>query len=171
MKKTTFLIILTFFCLNSAAADTVLFCISDNRVEDEYSPWSQLVLRAFEDGVMDAFFESGHIVTNSFLNECKSIVGEGIETNADVARVMANRMGADSVMILEILFPDVASDSLPVPVTAEYALYTNTGKTISVETEIALEIAIEQGEEELLYSFTDIGRSIAAGLVLKLQSF
>ena len=128
MKKLVFLIILGLFCLCSAFADTVLFCISDNRAEDENSPWQNAVLRAFEDGVMDAFFDAGHIVTNSFLNECKSIAGEGIETNADVARLMANRMGADAVMILEILFAEGVDEGLRLPVTAEYSLYTNTGK-------------------------------------------
>ena len=171
MKKMAFIIILVLFCVSAVTAETVLFCISDNRAEDEVSPWLDAVLRAFEDGIMDAFFDAGHIVTNSFLNECKSIAGEGIETNADLARLMANRMGADAVMILEIIFTSDVTDSLLLPVTAEYALYTNTGKTISVETETFLEIDKKKGEEELLYSFTDFGRSIAAELALKLQSF
>ena len=69
---------------------------------------------------------------------------------------MGNRLGADCVMILELFFSEdgrTDSDTLAVPLKARYALYTNTGKTLSAEEESILKIAAEKGEEELLDSF------------------
>ncbi len=171
MKKTVFILFFTVVCLAAAAADTVLFCISDNTDQEEPTAWTVSVLRAFEDGVMDAFFDAGHIVTNSFLNECRDIAGKDAENEADVAQIMGSRMGADRVMIMEIIFPEAFSDDLPVPVKARYTMYSNTGKTVFQETETVLEIAEEKGEEELLDSFTEIGIEIASKMISGLQVF
>lgn len=169
MKKAVFVLVLMIFILSSAAAETVLFCINDNRQQIEQTPWSQTVLRAFEDGFMDVLFEEGHIVTSSFLNECKTLSEEGFVTNRDVARIMANRMGADSVLIVELKFPAPVSGVLPVPEGAEYSLYTDAGKVLADEFQKTFKIASERGEEELLSSFSRIGQDIASELISKLQ--
>lgn len=164
MKKAVFIVFLVLLSFASLHAETVLFCISDNGDEEEKTPWTIAVMRAFEDGVMDEFFEAGHIVTNSFLNECKAISGKDAKNNSDVARIMGNRLGADSVMILELIFPEPVPDLLQVPTSADYALYTNTGKVIAAETSEDFNVAREIGEEELLDSFTELGKGIASGL-------
>lgn len=168
MKKAAFIIILALFSLTFLQAETVLFCISDNGEEEEKSPWTIAVLRAFEDGVLNEFFEAGHIVTNSFLNECKRISGSDAKNNSDIARIMGNRLGADRVMILEVIFPDAVEDTLPVPIAAEYGFYENTGKTLLSQMTERLNIPMEMGEEELLDSFTAAGQGFASGLVDKM---
>lgn len=165
------MIILSLFSLSLLQAETVLFCISDNGEEAEKSPWTISVLRAFEDGIMNEFFEAGHIVTNSYLNECRKLSGSAAKDNNDVARIMGNRLGAGSVMILEVNFPEAVEDTLPVPQNAKYSLYTNTGRTVSSEAVKELKIRRELGMEELLDSFTEAGADMASELVTKLQSF
>ena len=169
MKKALFIIILLVSCLSFIQAETVLCCISDNGDEDEKSPWKVQVLRAFEDGVLNEFFDAGHIVTNSFINECRKIAGADAKDNSDIARIMGNRMGADSVILLKLVFPSASLETLPIPSTVEYSFYTNTGKVIAGESVEELDIPHELGEEELLDNFTAYAGGIASGLATRLQ--
>lgn len=169
MKKAILILVFIAVSAGTSFSETVLLCISDNQQQPEPTPWTVTVLRAFEDGVMDVFFEAGYIVTNSFLNECKSIAGEGVLSGSETAAIMADRMGADSVLMLKINFAAPVPDVLPVPVGAEYAMYKNSGRTLVEESKESFDLAVERGEEELVNSFTEIGRNIASGTAYIIQ--
>ena len=169
MKKAFLIMLLVFFSLSMVQAETVLCCISDNRDEDENSKWKTSVLRSFEDGILNEFFDAGHIVTNSFLNECRALSGADAKTNADIARIMGNRLGADSVVLFKLIFPASSPDNLLIPEAVEYSFYTNTGKVIAAEEVKQLDIATEMGEEELLDSFTAYAQDIASGMALQFR--
>ncbi len=152
----------------SAAADTVLCCLNDNEKSEEPASWNVSVLRAFEDGIMGFFFDEGHIVTNSYLNECKQLAGETGKTETGIAKTLGNSLGADLVVILEVFFSEPEPDQNAVPETVRFIMYSKDGKPYSEGSEMAIDVAREQGDEELLDSFTIIGRDIAETLMSEL---
>lgn len=165
MKKIFILFLLSVIFNFFAAADTVLLCVSESQNKQELTSWEKQVLRAFEDGMLDVFFDSGHIVTNSFINECKRIAGDGAASENDSARILGNKLGADCVMIFEVFFPlDNSTEKAEIPLKTRYALYENSGKVLKSSSEQAINVDAERGEEELLDSFSVYGRNIASSV-------
>lgn len=129
MKRIALILILGLTCLSGIFADTVLLCISESSPELEREDWPISVMRAVEDGILDVFFEEGHIVTNAFFDEDSDELepsmpeGNVPVTIDDRIKNLADAHGAGIVIHLRVCFPDAEDDNLPLPEYFEYTLY------------------------------------------------
>ena len=152
MKKS--LLIIAAVLLVSAAgawADTVLLCISDNKPELERDDWSPLLMRAVEDGAMEVFFEAGHIVTNTVIDNC----------GPELVSRLARENGAGIILMLTLIYPETAPDNLPVPDRLEYMLFGSDGKEIMPPGDMAALQPRGGTVTDILDMMAECGRQLA----------
>ncbi len=166
MKRTVLILILALVCLPGIFADTVLLCLSESSPELEREDWPMSMMRAIEDGVLDVFFEEGHIVTNAFFDKDAGDSdplmppGNVSVTIADRIKKLADDHGAGIVIHLTICLPDEADDNLPLPEYFEYTLYRRGQDPLGPEI---FELDVFHGETEAsgLDFCTEAGRLLA----------
>lgn len=105
----------------SATAETVMVSVRDETgiTDDEYQNASRYHLTAVEDGVMEAFFDAGHIVFN--LGDYERFDGSEIQRRYTV-RTAAEEGGASYVVQLALEFERVNESTLR-PVRVDYELW------------------------------------------------
>jgi hypothetical protein len=115
------LLALLLFIAAGATAETVMISVQDDTdIEDEdYRSVSRYHLSAVEDGVMEAFFDAGHIVFN--FGEYERPAGETMQRRYDI-RKAAKGGGASMVVQLSLVFERVDEETLK-PVGIDYELW------------------------------------------------
>lgn len=132
------------------SAETVILCIDDNSPAIEREDWPVTVARCFEDGIMDVFFEQGHIITNVLLNQLDE------SKTADFAK----ECGAGLVLRVRVIYPSEIGENLPVPEKAEYTLSDDNGKNILSTEELWLDELNSDIARDILDVFTLAGKII-----------
>jgi hypothetical protein len=119
-----------------------------------------------EDGIMDAFFDAGHIIFNTHADEESSgDTGEAVFGDDKVFRI-ARAGGAR--FLLEIVMEFSRDEEEPLPRAVEYRLYRIEQETLLAEGRVYLRNAGDKEElsdEELLQN---MGRSLARGALSRL---
>jgi len=147
--------------------------MSDDRPEIELSDWPESVSRAVEDGILDVFFESGHIVTNSFIKESAeepdSSMPPGSVKQTIEERILelANAHGAGVVLHLKIFFPDIVDDNLPLPDKFEYTVYRR-GRAPTATSDFDLDVLMLESADSGLERCTAAGKLLAQEILSQL---
>ncbi len=168
--------ILTFVFLSVLPAETVLLCMSDVSPELERADWPLLVMRAVEDGIMDEFFEAGHIVTNTFFNEAADDSDPSMPpgnipmTIADRIYDLGKTYGADIVLYLTVFFPESPDDNLPMPEKIEYTVY-QIGRQSGIFMDFRLDVLDGKTESTGLDLCTEAGRMLADQVFTDVEVF
>jgi len=120
--RATATLVLMLIAATAATAETVMVSVRDETgiTDEEYRTASRYHLTAVEDGVMEAFFDAGHIVFN--LGDYERFEGSEIQRRYTV-RTAAEEGGASYVVQLALEFERVDNSGLR-PVRVEYELWT-----------------------------------------------
>ncbi|MDC7124587.1 MAG: hypothetical protein PQJ46_03415 [Spirochaetales bacterium] len=170
MKKAIIIFILIISESVYVSAETLLLCISDNNSVNsntELSDWEKSVCHAFEDGVMNAAFDAGLIVTNSYINECSKIAESNSGNKSDVASIMANKIGADFVVFLHIIFPE-GNGSSELPEVLEYSLFDQAGHVLIDSISNKPDYGSIKGKSLMLDACSENGSRIASKILSKI---
>jgi hypothetical protein len=148
------------------AAETVMISVQDETdiQDDDYRSASRYHLSAVEDGVMDAFFDAGHIVFN--FGEYEQPAGESMQRRYNM-RKAARGGGASMVVQLSLVFERIDEESLK-PIGIDYELW-----------EVESGEALAAGRRSAPFGFSDenskpgsrsaeLGRRVARELLSKL---
>ena len=121
--KRFFLIILTAFLVNlSLSGETVLLFTTDNITEESKSEEEIIIISAVEDGVLNTFFNYGHIIsTAGKINEEQNIPAIPCDR---LALRTAKSGGATLLLEIELACSTAAGIKLILPESAGYKLIT-----------------------------------------------
>jgi len=153
-----FLFVLSVF---PAAADTVMVY-----TEDSGGVGAVKESRGYlEDGIMESFFEAGHIVFNAFPETAEDLEEpEGFSERVSVR--LAKSGGANLLLEIGMSFSEDEEELLPV--SARYRFYELGSGSLLAEGKVVLEEMgdrEELGKEEILRR---LGEAVAAGALAKL---
>ncbi len=144
-------------------AETVMVSVRDESgfTDEDYLAASRYELTAVEDGIMEAFFDAGHIVFN--LGDYEHFDGADIQRRYTV-RTAAREGGASYVVQLALLF-ERDGDSSVRPTRVEYELWdVGTGERIAAGTRSAPFESGSGGNERGSRS-SQLGRRVAIELL------
>lgn len=143
--------------------ETVMVSVHDASgfTDDDYLAASRYHLTAVEDGIMEAFFDAGHIVFN--LGDYEHFDGADIQRRYEV-RTAARDGGASYAVQLALVF-ERAGDSSVRPTRVEYELWeVGSGERIAAGTRSAPFEVPAAGSERGSRSAA-LGRRVAAELL------
>ena len=144
-------------------SETVMVSVRDESgfTDEDYLAASRYQLTAVEDGIMEAFFDAGHIVFN--LGDYEHFDGADIQRRYTV-RTAAREGGASYVVQLALLF-ERDGDSSVRPMRVDYELWdVGTGERITAGTRSA-PFEFGSGGSERGSRSAELGRRVAIELL------
>jgi len=114
-------LILVFLCLEAtwARSETVMLYVRDMTTDEDSAEASISFFMALEDGVMDQFFESGHIIFDSGL---QYVTVEEERFPERTAVRMAKSGGARVLLEIDMTYPPGPRDHTVLPLAARFTV-------------------------------------------------
>jgi hypothetical protein len=111
MKKWFLLPVMVFLVLETLSAATVSFLVVETGLaEGSIRPQSSLL---WENGLMDAFFDAGHIVSNAPIMRIPEKTAEKLPGPVRIELDQARNGGADYFIVVLLEYPASASKGIP----------------------------------------------------------